>query len=83
MSMDLCPHCKTRVNIRTSRELSDLTREKYFQCPNVFCGTTGKILSTVVHTIVPSLNPNPKVFLPQSRARDIPQDTRQLDLLQT
>ncbi|QBP10133.1 ogr/Delta-like zinc finger family protein [Cupriavidus metallidurans] len=79
----LCPHCETRLHIRTSRAVSLLSRELYVQCPNVECAYTCKMLLSAVHTIAPSMMPNPKAYLPQSKARCAGRDMRQLDLLPT
>jgi len=81
--MMLCPHCTYRLQIRTSRAVSLLSRELYAQCPNVECAYTCKMLLSAVHTIAGSMMPNPKAYLPQGRARGTPQDTRQMDLLPT
>jgi len=77
-----CPHCETRLHIRTSRAVSLHSREIYAQCPNVECAYTCKMLLSAVHTIAPSMMPNPKAYLPQGKVRGT-QDVRQLDLLQT
>ncbi|AJG19107.1 ogr/Delta-like zinc finger family protein [Cupriavidus basilensis] len=82
MKMD-CPHCGTRMHIRTSRPVSLLSRELYVQCPNVECAYTCKMLLSPVHTIAPSIRPNPKAYLPLGRARPAAGDERQLELLTT
>lgn len=61
-----CPHCKSTAAIRTSRELSDISREAYYQCTNHLCGFTWKALVSAVATIVPSRTPNPTVNIPMS-----------------
>ena len=76
-----CPHCKTRMVTRTSRPLSLLSGEEYLQCPNIFCGLTCRVLASITHQIVPSLNPNPMVFVPVGRTTRLPQNPHQLDLL--
>lgn len=76
-----CPHCNTRLHIRTSRPVSLLSRELYVQCPNVECAYTCKMLLSPVHTIAPSMQPNPKAYLPLARDRPAAGDERQLDLL--
>ncbi|WP_269437767.1 ogr/Delta-like zinc finger family protein, partial [Ralstonia pseudosolanacearum] len=40
--------------IRTSRELSLLSRELYFQCPDVECAYTCRAILSAVNTIAPS-----------------------------
>lgn len=59
-----CPHCGSKANIRSSRELSEISRELYYQCENVECGHTWRSLLSMIRTIVPSRTPNPKVFIP-------------------
>ncbi|MGA4081133.1 ogr/Delta-like zinc finger family protein [Ralstonia nicotianae] len=76
-----CPHCAARMHIRTSRAVSLLSRELYLQCPNVECAYTCKAILSAVHTIAPSIKPNPKAYLPAGRARLSPENPRQLDLL--
>lgn len=76
-----CPHCKTRMVTRTSRPLSLLSGEEYLQCPNVHCAYTCHVLSSITHTIAPSINPNPLVFVPVGKTSRLPRDPRQLDLL--
>ena len=76
-----CPHCAAEMQIRTSRRVSLLSREQYYQCPDVECAYTCKAFLSVTHTIAPSMKPNPKAYLPAGRARQLPQDPRQLDLL--
>ena len=78
-----CPHCGSRLHIRTSRAVSLLTREAYEQCPNVECAYTCKVLVSIVHTIAPSMTPNPKAYLPLGRPRPGKSDQRQLDLMPT
>lgn len=65
-----CPHCANRLHIRTSREVSLLTRELYMQCPNIDCAYTCKVLLSIAHTIASSLKPNPKAYLPVMTERD-------------
>ncbi|MBP0629766.1 ogr/Delta-like zinc finger family protein [Cupriavidus sp. AcVe19-1a] len=78
-----CPHCETRMKIRTSRVVSLLSKESYWQCPNIACAYTCKAITSVVTTIAPSMVPNPKVYLPASRQRAACANDRQLDLLPT
>ena len=35
-----CPKCKHSAHARTSRYLSENTKERYHQCQNVECGCT-------------------------------------------
>lgn len=68
-----CPHCEQRSVIRSSRSLSLLSREMYYQCTNVECGHTWVALISIIRTIVPSQRANPKVYIPVS---DRPQSDR-------
>jgi ssDNA-binding Zn-finger/Zn-ribbon topoisomerase 1 len=76
-----CPHCGSRMHIRTSREVTLLSRELYVQCPNVECAYTCVVILSAVRTIAPSMRPNPKAYLPFGRTRLLPSNPRQLDLL--
>jgi hypothetical protein len=76
-----CHHCGERAVIRTSRALSDLVREARCQCTNIDCATTYVSHVVVVHTVAPSLNPNPLVYVPIGKTSRLPKDTRQLPLL--
>lgn len=59
-----CPHCSGNAKVRTSRSLSPISRELYYQCQNVQCGHTWYSLLSVIRTIVPSRTPNQKVYIP-------------------
>jgi ssDNA-binding Zn-finger/Zn-ribbon topoisomerase 1 len=75
---ETCPHCGGPARIRTSRRITALTREAYVQCENIECCHVWRILISSVSTVVPSLKPNPDVFLPASRkARGEGGDERQ------
>lgn len=56
-----CPHCKQQANIRSSRYISNLTREEYYRCSNLACGCRFKMLSQITQTLVQSANPDPEV----------------------
>lgn len=56
-----CPHCQHKAIIRTSKKVSDLTREAYCQCSNLACGHTFRAVLEVVETISPSAVPDPVV----------------------
>jgi hypothetical protein len=68
-----CPHCRSRMRTITSRLLSTLVREIYFDCMNVDCGHRCVAQLGLVRTLVPSLTPNADVSLPivERRANDI------------
>lgn len=58
-----CPHCKGTARIRTSRVISDLTKDLYCQCENVMCGHTFVASVETVRTISPSATPDPLINL--------------------
>ncbi len=62
----ICPHCESKAEIRTSKAISEISREIYFQCTNPECGHTWASLLSAIRTIVASRIPNPKVFIPLS-----------------
>lgn len=68
-----CPHCGSRMRTITSRQLSPLVREIYFDCMNVDCCHRCVAQLGLVRTLVPSLIPNAQVSLPivERRANDI------------
>ena len=68
-----CPHCRSRMGIITSRQMSPLVREIYFDCRNVDCGHRCVAQLGIIRTLVPSLLPNAEVSLPivERRANDI------------
>jgi hypothetical protein len=59
-----CPHCHSRMRTITSRQLSTLVREIYFDCLNVDCSHRCVAQLGIVRTLVPSLVPNAQVSLP-------------------
>ena len=61
-----CPHCSKPAVIRTSKEITEITREAKAQCTNVECAHTWVFHVSAVRTIAPSMTPNPKVFIPLS-----------------
>jgi len=68
-----CPHCQSHMRTITSRQLSPLVREIYFDCLNVDCSHRCVAQLGIVRTLVPSLMPDAQVSLPivQRRANDI------------
>lgn len=62
-----CPHCGGRAHIRTSRDLSEKTRELKIQCLNVDCAHSWVAILEAVRTIAPSMTPNPEVHIPLSQ----------------
>jgi ssDNA-binding Zn-finger/Zn-ribbon topoisomerase 1 len=65
-----CPHCGQPARIRTSREITPITREAYVQCENIECCCVFRVIVSAVATIVPSLSPNPLVYLPPRGAKE-------------
>lgn len=66
-----CPHCRSRSFVRTSRELSVLMRELYFQCSNIVCGHVFKAYVEVVETVSPSSHPDPDMAQQIARAKPV------------
>ena len=61
-----CVHCGQAAVIRTSTQVTRLTREYVFCCTNPECGHTFVALMEVVRTLSPSATPDPSVCLPLS-----------------
>lgn len=60
-----CPHCTARATSRAARNLSESTREIYYQCTNIKeCGFTWVAHLSAVRTLNPSRMPNPIVHIP-------------------
>ncbi|MBR8201415.1 ogr/Delta-like zinc finger family protein [Burkholderia vietnamiensis] len=53
-----CPHCGARSTFRTTRMLSELTKEGYADCRNPDCGHGFRVLSSITHTTRASRQPN-------------------------
>lgn len=60
----LCPHCEARAKVRSSRTISRLVRESYYQCSDVECGHTFVAQISVIRTISPSAKPRAGVAIP-------------------
>jgi hypothetical protein len=76
-----CPHCKQIATRDSSRQLSSVTKEAYYQCKNLECGHTFKSYEQVVYTLSPSGTPDPTVYLPLSpRKQRQPEPTAQGDM---
>lgn len=72
-----CPHCDSPAHVRTSRSLTPLCREIYFQCSGfVECGHTFKAQLAVLSTLSPSRRPNPKIRLPMDEVTKPANDDR-------
>ena len=63
-----CPHCSAAAVTRTSKTVTSLLREIYYQCTNVFCGASFMANHEIVRAITPSQMPNPDVRLPMLAA---------------
>lgn len=61
-----CPHCKARALTRSSKEVSPILREVFYQCPDPECGHTFVVHAEAVRTLSPSAKPDPLVYLPIS-----------------
>lgn len=57
----ICPHCKSTARIRSSKDITALTRELRIQCGNVECGHTFVAVLEMVRTIRPSGMPDPLI----------------------
>jgi len=64
--LNRCPHCRTRANARSSRELSVTFREITFMCMNPECGHTFIANIEFARTLSPSAMPNLSLKLPLS-----------------
>lgn len=62
-----CPHCGCKALIRTSKDLSEITRELQIQCLNIECSHTWVAVIEAVRTIAPSMTPNPDIHIPLSQ----------------
>jgi ssDNA-binding Zn-finger/Zn-ribbon topoisomerase 1 len=75
-----CPHCGSTGKIRTSRNVTNITREAYVQCENVNCFHSWVEIFSVIRTLQPSLTPNPLVYIPMSAKKRQEADGAQLEL---
>lgn len=64
--LNRCPHCLTRANARSSREMSLTFREVTYQCTNAQCGHTYVVNMEFARTLSPSATPNLSLNLPLS-----------------
>lgn len=67
-----CPHCQTRSIVRNSCDVYDLIRELRMTCENVDCGHVFVAQLSVIRTLRPSAQPNPKVQIPYGEWRGRP-----------
>lgn len=59
----LCPHCGTRMLIRTSRQVTETYREGWGICGA--CSFMGKFTTHFIAEGTPSVSPSPRVALPR------------------
>jgi hypothetical protein len=83
----VCPHCRSRMRIRTSSGQHIFLRVAYLQCTNEGCGWAARAEFEMTHEMSPSGMPNPSVRLPvapTSIRRDAmrTEGETQLDLLE-
>ncbi|OUY08719.1 ogr/Delta-like zinc finger family protein [Acinetobacter populi] len=57
-----CPHCKSAMILRSSRQEHALLKTVYAQCTNPFCGATFKGRTEWLQQLSPSATPNPEIL---------------------
>lgn len=62
-----CPHCGSDSTVRTSKQMCETVRESTITCDNPECMHSWIAQLAAVRTIAPSINPNPKVYIPLSQ----------------
>lgn len=68
-----CPHCNSRATSCSARNLSETTREIYYQCRNMTdCGFTWVAFLSAVRTLNPSRIPNPDIHIPMTNRTPVP-----------
>lgn len=60
----VCPHCRSRMRIRTSEGHHIFMRIAYLQCVNEACSWSARAEFVMTHEMAPSGMPNPTVLLP-------------------
>ncbi|MBH3308901.1 ogr/Delta-like zinc finger family protein [Pseudomonas mosselii] len=60
----VCPHCASKMRIRTSEGTHIFLRVAYLQCVNEACGWSVRAQFEMTHEMSPSGMPNPAVQLP-------------------
>jgi Ogr/Delta-like zinc finger len=76
-----CPHCKDYARVRSSEEITSISRESYFSCTNTECGHTFVAITEIHRTLSPSAIPDPAVRLPRSahvRRRELAEQLKSL-----
>ncbi|MCI0911251.1 MULTISPECIES: ogr/Delta-like zinc finger family protein [Pseudomonas] len=62
----VCPHCHSRMRIRTSEGRHIFLRVAYLQCTTEACGWSVRAEFEMTHELSPSGMPNPDVYLPSA-----------------
>ncbi|MFK0089967.1 ogr/Delta-like zinc finger family protein [Pseudomonas sp. NPDC090755] len=62
----VCPHCKSRMRIRTSEGRHIFLRVAYLQCTTEACGWSVRAEFEMTHELSPSGMPDPAVHLPRA-----------------
>ncbi|HEY0209321.1 DNA-binding transcriptional regulator [Acerihabitans sp.] len=62
-----CPLCKNAAHARSSRYLSDTTKERYHQCTNINCGHTFKTMESITESIMTPGHVNPAPPHPRAK----------------
>lgn len=62
----VCPHCNSRMRIRTSEGRHIFLRVAYLQCTTEACGWSVRAEFEMTHELSPSGMPNPEVHLPRA-----------------
>ncbi|MDZ5602390.1 ogr/Delta-like zinc finger family protein [Pseudomonas sp. RP23018S] len=62
----VCPHCNSRMRIRTSEGKHVFLRIAYLQCTAEACGWSVRAEFEMTHELSPSGMPNPEVNLPKA-----------------
>lgn len=62
----VCPHCNSRMRIRTSEGRHIFLRIAYLQCTTEACGWAVRAEFEMTHELSPSGMPNPEVHLPRA-----------------
>lgn len=60
----VCPHCHSKVRIRTSEGQHPFLRICYKQCSNEACGWSARAELVTTHELSPSGMANPNIKLP-------------------
>jgi len=64
-----CPFCRSGAYTRTSRYLTEQTKEAYYQCQNIDCSSTFKTRESIEHVIRQPISPETIPAPPPSEYR--------------